>query len=142
VTDDARLAVAVRLGAQVRGGAGQVAEEPVLRHATGRPYHRGRVVGAGPRRVPPVEVRADRGVPVGREPPHHLLGGLVVPGHVVDDHHATDRCVGDRAGRVGLDLIALVALDHDCLGAHRVAHRNPSHGVLPGPNGERDRASR
>jgi len=38
------------------------------------------------------------------EAPHDLLGGSVVTGQVVDDHHAAAPMAAGRTGLIGLDL--------------------------------------
>ena len=81
---------------EVAGGAAHVADQPLVGHAALGPGGGGGVVGAGPGRLPEVEVGADGQVAVGGELPGDLLGPLVVAGHVVDHHHPTGR--GRRRG--------------------------------------------
>ena len=106
-----------------------VAEALLVGHAAGVAGRRGRVARLGPGRVPVVQVRHQRGVAVDRERADDLLRRPVVAGHVVEHHDA--RLVGavERAGEVGLDLVAAVAGDRDRLGDDAVGHRPDSSGA-------------
>jgi hypothetical protein len=72
---------------------------PLARTGLSAPTGRRVVVRARPGRLTAVEVRAQGQVPLGGEPPGDLLGGGVVPGHVVDHHDATERPRGPAGAR-------------------------------------------
>ena len=88
VPDHADLAGGAGQPAQVARGAVDVADELLVGIAALRAHERRGVVRARAGRLARVQVRAERRVPVGREPAHDLLGARVVAGQVVDHHHA------------------------------------------------------
>src|SRR3984893_8341187 len=111
---------------QRSSGAPPVARDAAAQACVGdaavRAGRRRRVVRAGAWGLAPVQVRYDRVVAVVGEVAGNLLGLVVIPGHVVDDDYAAARSLVEGAGAVGLDLVAVVAGDHDGLGEKRVRH--------------------
>ena len=114
---DANLAVVIGHGAQVAHGARQVAYDLVVGHAAVGPDLGGHVfrrAGAGP----VIEVGADGGKTVVRQPARRLTVPLVPAGQMVDGHHAGERSRAQRTRVVGVDGVAVVALDGDGLREH------------------------
>ena len=107
---------------EIAGRAVNVADEPIVGHASERPDDGRGVVGGGSRRLAAVEVRADGEVAVRRELPGDLLHPLVLAGHVVDHHDAAESSLVERLGEIGLDLVAAVAREADGLRPQRVRH--------------------
>src|SRR5579875_109249 len=113
VADGGHLAVGLGLGAQERQRPADVTHHLLVGEPAAGAHRCGGVVRARPRRLAGVEVGAHSEIPVGREPPGDLPGGLVVAGHVVDHHHPTGALVVERPREVRLDAVAAVALDRD-----------------------------
>ena len=88
-------------------GAGDVADELVVRHATLRARRGGRVVGTRAGCLTPVEVGDKGGVAVSGELARDLLGSLVVAGHVVDNNDRSALLDVGRKSEVGLDLVVV-----------------------------------
>ncbi len=106
----------------MRRGAGDVTDEPLVRHAALGPGRRRGVVRGCARSLPPVEVGTDRVVPELGETAHDLLAPAVVAGHVVDDDHSAAWPVDVGSGDVRLDLVTVVSFEFDRGGSEVMAH--------------------
>src|SRR5581483_5854403 len=110
----------------------EITERLLVRDAARLPSRGGRVVPLRAGRVPMEQIRTERRVPPHGERPADLFRLAVVPGHVVDDEHATDLPPVDGFCEVRLDLVTVMPRDRDRPGLNVIAQEPPLSSVRKG----------
>ena len=99
-------------GAEIVAGGGDVAEGAVIGHAAGL-ADAGAVGGGVALTFAEVQVGGDADVAVVGQLTSHFLGSLVPAGHVMNQDDAGEGAGAQGPGQVGVNLVAVVAIDVD-----------------------------
>ena len=127
---NAHFAVGSGQRTQHARGFFEIAHRLIVRDASRGAHFGGHILGDAVSR-PEIQVRAEGGIALPRKLQGDFLVPLIPAGHVVGQNHPRKGSGAQRPGKIGIDPVAMKALDHDRFGQQAFVHICLVHAYAP-----------